>query len=42
MLSKNCNKFGVPDLSSGKVTRQIKEDFEKLMNGEQIKKKEQR
>ena len=21
MLSKNCNKFGVPDLSSGKVTR---------------------
>lgn len=41
MVKKNCAKYGVPDLSIGKVTRQIKQDFDKLMNGEQIKKKEQ-
>ena len=41
MLTKNCNKYGVPDLSVGKVTKQIKQDFDKLMNGEQIIKKEQ-
>ena len=39
MLTKNCKKYGVTDLSVGKVTKQIKQDFDKLMNGEQIKKR---
>ena len=40
-LQSKCKQYGVMDISSGSIVKKVKEDFELLMNGDPLYRKEQ-